>query len=180
MDIKNLSIDLITFLSNYHEPIILTDEKDNILWSNNKVNEIFEIEQDKNFLDKYKNLNEIFKESNQIKIDNDLFIEEFKANSNSFYYEIKIKANYKILELTKSFFHTQDNIKLSIITIKDLSYYFYAKNIFFEFASDAIFIMDKNILLDCNTKTLKMFGYKKKDEIIGKPPYLFSPPTQFD
>lgn len=57
MDIKNLSIDLITFLSNYPEPIILTDEKDNILWSNNKVNEIFGIEQDKSFLDKYKNLN---------------------------------------------------------------------------------------------------------------------------
>jgi len=49
----------------------------------------------------------------------------------------------------------------------------------FESASDAIFLMDKEIFIDCNPATLKMFGCQRED-IIGKPPYKFSPPFQPD
>ncbi|MGM0407633.1 MAG: PAS domain-containing sensor histidine kinase, partial [Bacteroidota bacterium] len=49
----------------------------------------------------------------------------------------------------------------------------------FESANDAILIMDNEIFIDCNEKTLEMFGCTK-DEIIGKPPYKFSPKWQPD
>ncbi len=34
--------------------------------------------------------------------------------------------------------------------------------------------MDEEIFIDCNQKTLDLFGCKK-EEIVGKPPYVFSP-----
>ena len=49
----------------------------------------------------------------------------------------------------------------------------------FDFANDAIFLMDEEIFIDCNLKTLDLFGCKK-EEIIGKPPYVFSPEMQPD
>ena len=49
----------------------------------------------------------------------------------------------------------------------------------FESASDAIFLMDQNIFIDCNPKTLEMFGCTRK-QIIGQPPYRFSSEVQPD
>ncbi len=49
----------------------------------------------------------------------------------------------------------------------------------FEKANDAIMLMDNEIFIDCNKKTLNLFGCSK-DEIIGKPPYKFSPEKQPD
>jgi diguanylate cyclase (GGDEF)-like protein/PAS domain S-box-containing protein len=49
----------------------------------------------------------------------------------------------------------------------------------FENAYDAIFLMDGDRFIDCNQRALSMFGCKRED-IIGKQPYLFSPPTQPD
>ncbi|MBE0570713.1 MAG: PAS domain S-box protein [Ignavibacteriaceae bacterium] len=49
----------------------------------------------------------------------------------------------------------------------------------FELANDSIFIMDHEIFIDCNEKTLEIFGCNKED-IIGKPPYDFSPEKQSD
>lgn len=49
----------------------------------------------------------------------------------------------------------------------------------FESASDAIFLMSKDIFIDCNQATLKMFRCQRED-IIGQPPYKFSPPFQPD
>jgi PAS domain S-box-containing protein len=49
----------------------------------------------------------------------------------------------------------------------------------FSQASDAIFIMNEDIFVDCNEKTLAMFGCSR-NEIIGQPPYEFSPPVQPD
>ena len=50
---------------------------------------------------------------------------------------------------------------------------------FFESANDAIFLMDQDIFIDCNQKTLEMFGCIQ-EEIIGQPPYRFSPEVQHD
>jgi diguanylate cyclase (GGDEF)-like protein/PAS domain S-box-containing protein len=50
---------------------------------------------------------------------------------------------------------------------------------FFESANDAIFLMDQNIFIDCNPKTLEMFGCTR-EQIIGQPPYRFSPEVQPD
>lgn len=50
---------------------------------------------------------------------------------------------------------------------------------FFESANDAIFLMKGETFIDCNQKTLEMFGCKR-EEIIGEPPYKFSPLWQPD
>ncbi|MEN6422235.1 MAG: PAS domain S-box protein, partial [Smithella sp.] len=49
----------------------------------------------------------------------------------------------------------------------------------FESANDIIFLMDQDIFIDCNQKTLEMFCCTK-EQIIGQPPYRFSPKIQPD
>jgi len=49
----------------------------------------------------------------------------------------------------------------------------------FNNANDAIFLMDRSKIIECNPKTLEMFGCSSSD-IIGKTPWKFSPPTQPD
>jgi PAS domain-containing protein len=49
----------------------------------------------------------------------------------------------------------------------------------FENALDAIFLMDEDIFIECNSQTCVMFRCKM-DEIIGKPPYSYSPEFQPD
>ncbi|MBN1433569.1 diguanylate cyclase, partial [Candidatus Fermentibacterales bacterium] len=50
----------------------------------------------------------------------------------------------------------------------------------FESARDAIFIMREDMFVDCNPQTLKMFGLEGKDQIVGGPPWVFSPEKQPD
>ena len=50
----------------------------------------------------------------------------------------------------------------------------------FNNASDAIFIMDNETIIDCNTSTLEMFGCNTADQIIGRSPMEFSPEQQLN
>lgn len=49
----------------------------------------------------------------------------------------------------------------------------------YEAANDSIFILENNIFIDCNTKTLELFRCEK-EEIIGKTPLDYSPEFQPD
>ncbi len=49
----------------------------------------------------------------------------------------------------------------------------------FDNANDAIFLMEREIFIDCNQKALSIFGCSKED-IISRPLYEFSPKTQPD
>jgi len=49
--------------------------------------------------------------------------------------------------------------------------------ILFEQANDAIWLIKKGIIIDCNPKALTMFGCER-DEIIGKTPFDYVPKTQ--
>lgn len=49
----------------------------------------------------------------------------------------------------------------------------------FDSANDAIFLMDRETFIECNPMTLEMFGCTK-EQIIGQPPYRFSPEFQPD
>ena len=49
----------------------------------------------------------------------------------------------------------------------------------FESADDAILLMDRDRFIDCNARTLTLFGCTR-EQIIGEAPYRFSPPTQPD
>jgi|GEM_PF-991001 len=50
----------------------------------------------------------------------------------------------------------------------------------FESASDGIFILENNIITDCNNATLKIFGCTDKSSVIGHTPLDFSPEIQPD
>jgi PAS domain S-box-containing protein len=49
----------------------------------------------------------------------------------------------------------------------------------FETASDAILLMNRDRFVDCNARTLTMFGCSR-EQIVGAPPCQFSPPRQPD
>jgi len=49
----------------------------------------------------------------------------------------------------------------------------------FTAAGDAIFLMKGELFIECNPKTLEIFGCAEKD-ILGQPPWRFSPPRQPD
>ena len=49
----------------------------------------------------------------------------------------------------------------------------------FEYANDAIFLIKDHRVIDCNEKTLSMFG-RAKEQIVGQTPYSFSTPLQPD
>lgn len=50
----------------------------------------------------------------------------------------------------------------------------------FDGANDAIFLMDETTFIDCNDKTLEIFGVVEKSEIVGHTPMDFSTPTQYN
>ncbi|MDF9407806.1 PAS domain S-box protein [Pelotomaculum isophthalicicum JI] len=49
--------------------------------------------------------------------------------------------------------------------------------VLYEQANDAIFLIKKGIIIDCNPKALNVFGCRR-DEIIGKNPFDYAPSTQ--
>ena len=50
----------------------------------------------------------------------------------------------------------------------------------FESSNDAIMLLNEKEFFDCNSATLKVFGYTTREEFCGKHPSDVSPPTQAD
>ncbi len=50
----------------------------------------------------------------------------------------------------------------------------------FESANEGILIMESSTIVDCNIKALNIFGLDKKEDILGKTPFDFSPPEQYN
>ncbi|MBN2784342.1 MAG: PAS domain S-box protein [Pontiellaceae bacterium] len=50
----------------------------------------------------------------------------------------------------------------------------------FESAGDSIFLMENDRIVDCNLRTLDMFGCQSRDQIVGRTPFDFSPRIQPD
>jgi len=48
----------------------------------------------------------------------------------------------------------------------------------FENANDAIFLMEGDLFIDCNAYALELFACQTRDQLVGHPPYEFSPALQ--
>jgi PAS domain S-box-containing protein len=69
---------------------------------------------------------------------------------------------------------TELKLALSMLRESELKY-----RALFDNANDAIFLMEKGVIIDCNLKFLTMFGCSR-EQIIGQTTYRFSPPFQPD
>jgi PAS domain S-box-containing protein len=78
------------------------------------------------------------------------------------------------MEDVTEFIHLEEGLRRAEM-LKSLELY----QTLFENANDAIFIMRDYTFIECNSKTLKMYGCSR-DQIIGKPPSYFSPEFQPD
>jgi two-component system, cell cycle sensor histidine kinase and response regulator CckA len=50
----------------------------------------------------------------------------------------------------------------------------------FEGANDAILVIRDNMFIECNSMAMTMFGCKRRSDIVGQSPWVFSPPLQSD
>ncbi len=50
----------------------------------------------------------------------------------------------------------------------------------FEHSNDAILLLKNRLIIDCNTNTLELFGFKDKAAIVGRSPSILSPAHQYD
>ncbi|MGB5850008.1 MAG: PAS domain S-box protein, partial [Ignavibacteriaceae bacterium] len=95
---------------------------------------------------------------------------------------IWVKENACTIETTgeaKELLIVCENITQSEDTLTALAQSELKFKTLFDSANDAILLMRKDIFIDCNSKTLEMFGCKR-EEILNTPPYLHSPPIQPD
>lgn len=87
-----------------------------------------------------------------------------------------VRSNHGV-DYLEGFFEDITERKIALETLQESEERY---RTLFESANDAIFLMDGEVFADCNNKTLQLFGCAAKDQIIGHPPYEFSPPTQPD
>lgn len=85
-------------------------------------------------------------------------------------------TTYRNEPVTLAYLRDVTERKLASDALRDSEMRFHA---IFENANDAIFLMDRFAIIDCNRKALSVFGGNKED-IVAQPPHRLSPPTQPD
>lgn len=85
-------------------------------------------------------------------------------------------TTYRDEPVTLAYLRDVTERKLAADALRDSEMRFHA---IFENASDAIFLMDRFAIVDCNRKALSMFG-ADKENIVAHSPHMLSPATQPD
>jgi len=152
------------------------------------IEEVYSVDKNKMFINNHEivgeNINTILSEdiSKQICQIITKVIETGKENS--FNYEVTVKNELKYYESRYSKINDSQVISISRdITEKtkqELQLIESEENFkrIFEGNSDAILIIEDYSVINCNNATLTMFDYSKKEDMIGKKPWDFSPEIQ--
>lgn len=100
-----------------------------------------------------------------------------KKDGSLIYVEVSATGTtYRNEPVTLAYLRDVTERKLASDALRDSEMKFHA---IFENASDAIFLMDRFAIVDCNRKALSVFKGSKED-IVAQPPHRLSPPTQPD
>lgn len=112
----------------------------------------------------------------------------FKENPVTFRIETPAKGIIWVEESSKFIFDNENELIIATGLLRDVTERIKVQNelkeseekfrTFFESAYDAIFIMDEDKYIECNQRTLEIFGLTEFEEILGKTPVDFSPQTQ--
>ncbi|MFN3411315.1 MAG: PAS domain S-box protein [Exilispira sp.] len=174
------------------DPVVISDASGNILEINEMAWKFFGFDSKESAIFKIRNIFQLVHEKDLDKVKKNLSKLLSKGFSEDSIYRIyDIKGNLYYIEIHGKVFYDLNNKPLYIIsTLRDVTKYFNMEEKLikseikykelFNFASDAILILEKDIIFDCNIKAIELFGCKSKDEIIGKSPYFFSPEYQED
>ncbi len=112
-----------------------------------------------------------------------------KGNLN---YKVGTDAKDEIGQLSRAFDNMTENLKETTTSITKLNKEVAERKkteealreseekfrVLYESTVDAVMLLDKNGFFDCNSATLKMFGFSSRDEFVTKHPGELSPPTQ--
>ncbi|MGA2914547.1 MAG: PAS domain S-box protein [Sedimentisphaerales bacterium] len=176
-----------TLVENASDQIFMVDEKYKIVSLNSAalmllgrkaeevigkhISELFPKEiADKNL----KNLKEIFKTGKSISVEEELIFKGNKIFVSSNLNPVKNDAG-KVIGVLGVIRDITER-KQAGETIREKGEIYHA---LFEQANDAIFLMEKEYFVDCNERTLEMFGVTR-EQIINQPPIRFSPEFQAD
>lgn len=99
-----------------------------------------------------------------------------RIGTGDFGQKIAYESKDAIGQLTIAFNKMSMDLKSNLSTLRENEAKYRA---LFEASNDAVLIMDKDMFLECNDQTLKIFGCTRED-IIGQSSIKFSPPTQPD
>ncbi len=164
-----------------NESIAISDKDDKLIYINDRYSEL--LNYSRNELIGFKVIDFISEDFKDIFIKENTDRELGKESSR---YEIafKTKDGRKVFVIisAKGLYDSKEKLLGSVAILTDITQIRDMEKKYhtlFESANDSIFLMDNDIFIDCNQKTLELFNCKK-EEIINKPPYKFSPEFQPD
>ena len=184
-----------SIFNSVRDPIILVDFTGKILRINKAALDISEYEED-HFLGKRFQFLTIFPPSSLALMTTNFL--RLLSNQEIFPYEVEMYTRHgkkKYMRVHSSILGKRDKRSGVITIMTDLTARIAAEKALkvseekyktlFDYANDALFILDFSEragarFIDCNDRTLKVFGCTSRDQILGKTPEDFSPAIQPD